>query len=56
LQQRFGVQSRRRHDRNALAITDTELNDMASSAITGLSRMPMADTGHPAAIGTPIAL
>ena len=38
--------SRRRRSRSALAITETELNDMASAAIIGLSRMPTDGIQH----------
>ena len=50
------AQSRRRRSRSALPITETELNDMASAAMTGLSRTPMAGYSTPAAIGTPTTL
>lgn len=39
--------------RTALAITDTELNDMAATAIIGLNSMPVKGYGTPAATGTP---
>ena len=42
--------------RSALAMTDTELSDIASAATTGLSRMPNAGYSTPAAIGMPSAL
>ncbi len=42
--------------RSALPITDTELSDIASAAITGESRMPNAGYSTPAATGTPTAL
>ena len=43
-------------NRNALAITDTELKLIAAAAIIGLSRMPNEGYSTPAAIGTPSAL
>ena len=36
----FGGYSRAARRRRALAMTDTELSDIAKAAITGLSRMP----------------
>jgi hypothetical protein len=42
--------------RRALAMTDTELRDIANAATTGLSRMPKAGYRTPAATGMPIAL
>ena len=44
--QRNGAHSRRRRSRSALAITETELNDMASAATIGLSRTPTAGIQH----------
>jgi hypothetical protein len=40
----------------AFAITDTELNDIASAATTGLRRMPNNGYRTPAAIGIPMTL
>ncbi len=39
--------------RNALATTETELNDIAAAAITGDSRTPKKGYRMPAATGTP---
>ena len=42
--------------RSALAITDTELSDIASAATAGLSRTPNAGYSAPAATGMPTTL
>ena len=51
----FAYKSTRRR-RNALAITETELNVMAALAIIGLSRIPKNGYNTPAAMGTPAKL
>ena len=45
-----------RLNRNALPMTDTELNVMAALAIIGLSNNPKNGYNTPAAIGTPMTL
>lgn len=45
-----------RRRRNALAITDTELNVIAALAIMGLRSRPKTGYSTPAAIGTPSTL
>lgn len=39
-----------------MLMTETELSDIASAAITGLSRTPKTGYKRPAAIGTPMPL